>query len=74
MSLNRWLKRRYLCKRAILVAYVTEQGILLTVAEKYSVLRRFSPRFLASFQFQSNVGFFCAKVGKATPAFVGETG
>ena len=37
------------------VADVADQDILLTAAEKYSVLRRFSPRFLASFQFQSNV-------------------
>jgi TnpA family transposase len=37
------------------VANVADQDILLTAAEKYSVLRRFSPRFLASFQFQSNV-------------------
>ena len=32
------------------VADVADQDILLTAAEKYSVLRRFSPRFLASFQ------------------------
>jgi hypothetical protein len=37
------------------VADVADQDILLTAAEKYSVLRRFSPRFLASFQSQSNV-------------------
>jgi TnpA family transposase len=37
------------------VTDVADQDILLTAAEKYSVLRRFSPRFLASFQFQSNV-------------------
>lgn len=37
------------------VADVADQDILLTAAEKYSVLRRFSPRFLTSFQFQSNV-------------------
>ena len=37
------------------VADVADQDILLTAAEKYTVLRRFSPRFLASFQFQSNV-------------------
>ena len=37
------------------VADVADQDILLTAAEKYSVLRRFSPRFLASFKFQSNV-------------------
>jgi hypothetical protein len=37
------------------VSDVADQDILLTAAEKYSVLRRFSPRFLASFQFQSNV-------------------
>lgn len=37
------------------VADIADQDILLTAAEKYSVLRRFSPRFLASFQFQSNV-------------------
>ena len=37
------------------VADVADQDILLTAADKYSVLRRFSPRFLASFHFQSNV-------------------
>jgi TnpA family transposase len=37
------------------VADVADQDILLTAAEKYAVLRRFSPRFLAGFQFQSNV-------------------
>jgi TnpA family transposase len=37
------------------VTDVADQDILLTAAEKYSVLRRFSPRFLASFQFESNV-------------------
>ncbi len=37
------------------VADVADQDILLTAAEKYSVLRRFSPRFLASFEFQSNI-------------------
>jgi len=37
------------------VADVADRDILLTAAEKYAVLRRFSPRFLASFQFQSNV-------------------
>jgi TnpA family transposase len=35
-------------------AYVAEQDILVTAAEKYSVLRRFSPRFLEAFQFQSS--------------------
>lgn len=35
-------------------AYVAEQDILVTAAEKYSVLRRFSPRFLEAFRFQSN--------------------
>ncbi len=29
-------------------AYVADQDILVTAAEKYSVLRRFSPRFLES--------------------------
>jgi TnpA family transposase len=37
------------------VTDVADQDILLTAAEKYSVLRRFSPRFLGSFQFESNV-------------------
>jgi hypothetical protein len=37
------------------VAHVADQDILLTAAEKYSVLRRFSPRFLTSFRFQSNI-------------------
>jgi len=31
------------------------QDILVTAAERYSVLRRFSPRFLAAFRFESNV-------------------
>ena len=33
---------------------VADQDILVTAAEKYSVLRRFSPRFLDAFRFQSN--------------------
>lgn len=36
------------------VADVADQDILITAAEKYSVLRRFSPRFLEAFRFQSN--------------------
>lgn len=36
------------------VADVADQDILVTAAERYSVLRRFSPRFLAAFQFQSS--------------------
>ena len=36
------------------VADVADQDILVTAAERYSVLRRFSPRFLASFRFESN--------------------
>jgi TnpA family transposase len=36
------------------VADVADQDILITAAERYSVLRRFSPRFLAAFQFQSS--------------------
>ena len=36
------------------VADVADQDILVTAAERYSVLRRFSPRFLAAFDFQSN--------------------
>ena len=36
-------------------AEVADQDILITAAERYSVLRRFSPRFLTAFQFQSNV-------------------
>lgn len=35
-------------------AHVADQDILVTAAEKYSVLRRFSPRFLEAFRFQSN--------------------
>ena len=34
------------------VADVADQDILVTAAERYSVLRRFSPRFLAAFDFQ----------------------
>ena len=36
------------------VADVAEQDILITAAERYSVLRRFSPRFLKSFEFRSS--------------------
>ena len=36
------------------VADVADQDILITAAERYSVLRRFSPRFLASFTFKSS--------------------
>jgi TnpA family transposase len=36
------------------VADVADQDILVTAAERYSVLRRFSPRFLAAFDFRSN--------------------
>ena len=36
------------------VTDVAGQDILVTAAERYSVLRRFSPRFLAAFDFRSN--------------------
>ena len=36
------------------VADVADQDILVTAAERYSVLRRFSSRFLAAFDFRSN--------------------
>jgi len=36
------------------VANVADVEILATAAERYAVLRRFSPRFLAAFRFQSN--------------------
>jgi TnpA family transposase len=36
------------------VADMADQDILVTAAERYSVLRRFSPRFLAAFDFRSN--------------------
>ena len=36
------------------VADVADQDILATAAERYSVLRRFSPRLLAAFDFRSN--------------------
>ncbi|WP_287990003.1 Tn3 family transposase [Acidiphilium sp.] len=36
------------------VADVADQDILVTAAERYSVLRRFSPRFLAALDFRSN--------------------
>jgi TnpA family transposase len=36
------------------VADVADQDILVTAAERYSVLRRFVPRFLAAFDFRSN--------------------
>ena len=35
------------------VANVAEQDILITAAERYGVLRRFSPRFLEAFDFRS---------------------
>ncbi len=37
------------------VAGVADVEILVTAAERYAVLRRFSPRFLAAFRFQSSV-------------------
>jgi TnpA family transposase len=37
------------------VADVAEQDLLVTAAERYSALRRFSPRLLAAFRFESNV-------------------
>jgi len=37
------------------VAEVAGQDILVTAAERYSVVRRFSPRLLAAFRFESNV-------------------
>src|SRR5208282_2548084 len=36
------------------VAEVAGQDFLVTAAERYSVLRRFSPRFMAAFRFESN--------------------
>ena len=36
------------------VADVADQDILVTAAERYAVLRRFSPRFLAAFDFRSS--------------------
>ncbi|HME25867.1 MAG TPA: Tn3 family transposase [Acetobacteraceae bacterium] len=36
-------------------AKVADQDILVTAAERYSVLRRFSPRFLTAFRFESNI-------------------
>jgi TnpA family transposase len=36
------------------VTDVADQDILVTAAERYAVLRRFSPRFLAAFDFRSN--------------------
>jgi TnpA family transposase len=36
------------------VADMADQDILVTAAERYAVLRRFSPRFLAAFDFRSN--------------------
>ena len=36
------------------VADIADPEILVTAAERYSVLRRFSPRFLEAFRFQSN--------------------
>ena len=35
------------------VADVADQDILITAAERYSVLRRYSPRFLEAFHLQS---------------------
>lgn len=36
-------------------AGVAEPEILVTAAERYAVLRRFAPRFLAAFEFRSNI-------------------
>jgi hypothetical protein len=36
------------------VANVADVEILATAAERYAVLRRFSPRFLVALRFQSN--------------------
>jgi hypothetical protein len=36
------------------VVDVAEQALLITAAERYSVLRRFSPRSLRAFEFQSS--------------------
>ncbi len=41
------------------VADVADQEILVTAAERYAVLRRFSPRFLAAFHFQSSTAGDC---------------
>ena len=45
---------RWRASRHRAVADVADQDILVTAAERYSVLRRFSPRFLAAFDFRSN--------------------
>lgn len=37
------------------VAETADQEILVTAAERYAVLRRFTPRFLEAFQFRSNI-------------------
>ncbi len=37
------------------VAGVADVEILATAAERYAVLRRFSPRFLVAFRFQSSL-------------------
>jgi TnpA family transposase len=37
------------------VAETADQEILVTAAERYAVLRRFTPRFLEAFSFQSNI-------------------
>ncbi len=37
------------------VAEVADQDTLVTASERYSVLRRFSPRFLTAFRFESNM-------------------
>ena len=37
------------------VAEIADQDTLVTASERYSVLRRFSPRFLTAFRFESNM-------------------
>ena len=51
------------------VADVADQDILVTAAERYSVLlRRFSPRFLAAFDFQPKAEGYCSRGdGRASP-------
>ena len=59
------------------VANVAEQDILITSADRYSVLRRFSPRFLKAFDFRSstpiafeNQGFRASGLSLITTAIV----
>jgi hypothetical protein len=55
MALRSWQRLDDVLPIIGAVAEVADQDILVTAAERYSVLRRFSARFLVAFRFDSNV-------------------